>query len=174
MKTIFSMVGKVNRLSILAVMTGMLFGIGGFTIYYGKGLSYLSSDPRACMNCHIMQSQFDSWQKASHHAVATCVDCHLPSDFFNKYLAKATNGFNHSEAFTLQNFHEPIQINKVNSEILQNNCLNCHIDLVNDLVHGNMTEKKDIRCVHCHNDAGHGEKTGLGGPLRQDETRSSL
>jgi cytochrome c nitrite reductase small subunit len=59
---------------LLSVMTGVLIGVGSYTFLYAHGLSYLSSDPKACVNCHIMQPQFDSWQKASHHAVATCVD----------------------------------------------------------------------------------------------------
>ncbi|MGB1893572.1 MAG: cytochrome c nitrite reductase small subunit, partial [Candidatus Latescibacterota bacterium] len=59
---------------ILAVFCGMLLGIGSFALYYGESLSYFSANPSACANCHIMQPQFDSWQKASHHGVATCVD----------------------------------------------------------------------------------------------------
>lgn len=138
-------------------------------MYYGEGLSYFSTDPAACKNCHIMQSQFDSWQKSSHHTVATCVDCHLPQDFINKYIAKAENGYNHSTAFTFQNFHEPIIINEKNSRILQKNCLNCHQAIVSELVHGSTKETNSVRCVHCHSDAGHGEKVGLGGPLRSNE-----
>ena len=72
----------------------------------------------ACINCHIMQPQFDSWQKASHHTFATCVDCHLPHDFVGKYIAKAENGYLHSRAFTLQDFAEPIRITAKNSRIL--------------------------------------------------------
>jgi hypothetical protein len=65
---------------------------------------YFSKDPAACANCHIMNSEYDSWQKASHHTVAKCVDCHLPHDFVPKYLAKAENGMRHSYGFTFQNF----------------------------------------------------------------------
>jgi cytochrome c nitrite reductase small subunit len=44
------------------------------------GTSYLSSDPAVCINCHIMQEQYDGWLHGSHHAVAVCNDCHLPHD----------------------------------------------------------------------------------------------
>ena len=94
----------------LAVLLGLLAGVGGYTLLYAEGLSYMSADPKVCVNCHIMQPQYDSWQKASHHTVATCVDCHLPHSFIGKYLAKAENGYHHSKAFTLQDFHEPILI----------------------------------------------------------------
>ena len=81
-----------------------LIGVGAFTFHYGEGLSYFSTNPEACANCHIMRPQLDSYRKSSHHAAATCVDCHLPRSFLSKYLAKAENGWNHSTAFTLQNF----------------------------------------------------------------------
>ena len=58
-------------LILLAALVGLLAGVGGFTFLYAEGFSYMSSDPKACVNCHIMQPQFDSWQKGSHHAVAT-------------------------------------------------------------------------------------------------------
>lgn len=98
------------------------------TFRYADGLSYLSSDPAACANCHIMWPQYDSSQKASHKSVAGCVDCHLPHDFVGKCVAKTENGWNRSRAFTLQNFHEPIVINEKQNAILQRNCLECHGD----------------------------------------------
>ena len=161
---------NVAGIRFLAVMLGILIGVGGFTMYYAEGLSYLSNDPTVCKNCHIMRQQFDSWQKASHQSAATCVDCHLPHDFIHKYIAKAENGYSHSKAFTLQDFHEPIAINKKNSLILQENCINCHQDILNDLVIGSTSAQEVIRCVHCHSSVGHGETAGLGGPLCQHET----
>ena len=146
-----------------AVLLGALVGIAGFTFDYAEGLSYFSKDPRACANCHIMQPQYDSWQKSSHHGVATCVDCHLPHTFLEKYIAKAENGYHHSKGFTFRDFHEPIMIKPKNSQILQDNCLACHKDLVHDLVAGATTDRNAIRCVHCHQTVGHGVPAGLGG-----------
>jgi len=148
----------------LAVSVGIFLGIGAYTFLYAEGLSYLSDDPEVCVNCHIMQPQYDSWQKSSHHAVAVCVDCHLPHDFIGKYIAKADNGWHHSKGFTLQNFHEPIMIKEPNARILQDNCLACHEDLAHDLVVGVNGPADEVRCVHCHVTVGHGDTTGLGGP----------
>ena len=53
----------------LAVLGGVVGGLGLFTFDYGEGLSYFSRDPTACTNCHIMQPYYDSWQKASHHTL---------------------------------------------------------------------------------------------------------
>jgi cytochrome c nitrite reductase small subunit len=52
---------------IIAVLLGMLLGVGAFTFQYAKGLAYFSNDPNACANCHIMREQLESWQKSSHH-----------------------------------------------------------------------------------------------------------
>jgi cytochrome c nitrite reductase small subunit len=148
---------------ILAVMFGVVFGVGFFTFDYAEGTSYFSTDPRACANCHIMNDEYSSWHKAGHHQAATCIDCHLPHDFFGKYLAKALNGYHHSKGFTLQDFHEPILIKARNAEILQNSCLRCHGDFVHDaLLTGARPQGarsvEDGRCVHCHRGVGHGAR----------------
>lgn len=140
---------------VAAALTGAAAGVGGFTFGYAGGLSYLSSDPKACANCHIMNDQYTSWTKSSHHAAATCVDCHLPHTFVPKYLAKMENGWHHSKAFTLGDFHEPIRIKEKNAKILQDNCLGCHQDLVHGIVAGS-TNEGSVRCVHCHLRVGHG------------------
>jgi len=160
MSRFFLLIGAISAVSL---------GIGAFTFSYGEGLSYFSKDPEACQNCHIMRGQFDSWQKASHHTVATCVDCHLPHDFVGKYLAKAENGYNHSRAFTLQDFPEPITITPKNSKILQENCIECHFDMAANVQDQTRSSRDGLECVHCHMDVGHGDAIGLGGPLLNEE-----
>src|SRR5512139_1760454 len=99
----------------LAGLFGGVVGLGGFTFTYASGLSYLSNDPAACVNCHIMNDQWDRWNRGTHHAVATCNDCHTPHDsIVTKYAVKGINGFRHSLAFTTGNFPEPIQITDLN------------------------------------------------------------
>jgi cytochrome c nitrite reductase small subunit len=146
----------MNRTTMALVgLLGIALGIGLYTFSYAEGLSYFSTDPRACANCHIMNEQYSSWSKGPHHGGATCVECHLPHDFIGKYIAKAENGYHHSKGFTLEDFHEPIMIKPKNAAILQRNCLRCHGDFVHDVVAGSKTES-DVTCVHCHRSAGHG------------------
>lgn len=160
---------KLQLLPALAFAScGVLLGIGATTFEYAGGLSYLSKDPEACANCHIMLAQHDSWLKSSHHAAATCADCHLPAEFPDNYLSKAENGWNHSKAFTLQNFAEPIVMTEKNAAILHDNCLRCHGELVSDAALA-FTDGAP-RCVRCHDAVGHGEPVGLGGPMRPDES----
>ena len=144
---------------LLALLAGAVIGLGAYTFNYGEGLSYFSTDPKACVNCHIMNDEYVSWQKAGHHQAAKCVDCHLPHEFVPKYMAKADNGWRHSKAFTLQNFHEPIQITPRNADILQANCIRCHGDFVHELVSGARAPTRDsVQCVHCHRGVGHGAR----------------
>lgn len=158
-----------RMLLLLAVFLGALTGAGVFTLDYAEGLSYLSTDPKACANCHIMQPQYDSWQKSGHHHVATCADCHLPHTFIAKYIAKAENGYHHSKGFTFQDFHEPILIKDKNARILQASCLHCHGDVVHALRPGDSKPQQAMSCVHCHASVGHGPRAGLGGPYSSHE-----
>lgn len=156
MKLLKWLIGGSVLSLILWVLVGVCAGSGAYTIYYGEGLSYLSSDPKACVNCHIMREQYDGWQKSSHHAAASCVDCHLPHGLVEKYLAKAENGFWHSKGFTLQDFHEPIRIHTKNAKLLQNNCIHCHQEFVQEIVKTGSSHDSDMNCVHCHQHVGHG------------------
>ena len=172
--------GRIRRWLALALACGIgtAAGIGGFAFRYAEGLSYFGTEPSACANCHIMQPQFDAWQKSSHHAVAVCVDCHLPQDFPRKYFVKAENGYRHGKLFTTQTFAEPIFVQKHGSEILEENCVRCHGELVTELAPGRppgtsrrraTDAKHSLSCVRCHSGVGHGEAARLGGRLTQRE-----
>ena len=142
--------------TVAAILFGLAAGIGAYTFRYAEGLSYFSTDPKACANCHIMQPQFDGWQHSSHHAVAVCVDCHLPHDFLPKYVAKAEHGWNHSVAFTLQNFAEPIRMTQRSADAVQANCARCHSasrGFDEYLIYGTNTNQRienGMDCATCH------------------------
>ena len=151
--------GSREFIPLVSIFTaGVLLGLGGYTFRYAEGLSYFSANPKACLNCHIMRDPYTSWSKGPHHAAATCVECHLPHRFIEKYLAKAENGYHHSKAFTLQNFHEPIMIKQKNAAILQKNCVRCHQTLTHRVLPQNDKRPSDLSCTHCHADVGHGSR----------------
>jgi len=56
-------------LIVFSVLMGMAIGIGSYTFIYAKGGSYLTNDPAACANCHIMNEQYAGWIKSSHRSV---------------------------------------------------------------------------------------------------------
>lgn len=144
---------RIARL-VLAIAAGSAIGIVGYTFVYAKGYSYMSNDPAACANCHIMNEQYSAWTRSSHHAVATCNDCHTPPDFVGKYSTKASHGFWHSYYFTTGTFHDPIQIGERSAQVTEQACRNCHKDMV-DAIDGPHPDDPSISCVRCHRSVGH-------------------
>lgn len=162
---------------LFAALVGLLAGIGIFTFGYGQGASYLSNNPQSCANCHVMQDHFDSWQHSSHHHVAVCNDCHLPQNSIGKLVTEADNGLFHSLAFTLQNYHEPIQIKPRNRLVTQNACIACHADFVHAIlpVEASTPDSGTARgdgydmqlCTHCHAEVGHAFRSYSTGVVRE-------
>ncbi len=142
-------------LLVLSGIAGGLAGFGGFTFSYANGFSYLSDDPAACANCHVMREVFDGWNHGPHKAVATCNDCHTPHDLLGHYAIKALNGYRHSSAFTLDNFEEPIRITDFDRNLAQQNCLRCHGEMTAFIDHRNTSDPTD--CLRCHVGEGHGK-----------------
>jgi cytochrome c nitrite reductase small subunit len=137
----------------IAVLVGLAVGVGAFTFVYAKGGSYLTNDPRACVNCHVMREQFDGWVASSHRAVAACNDCHTPPGAVGRYATKAINGFWHSVAFTTGRFHEPIAIKSRNRSVTEAACRGCHQDVV-DAIEGHRSAP-ETACLRCHASVGH-------------------
>lgn len=139
---------------VLGSVVGVPAGLGIYTFIYAQGASYLTNDPAACANCHIMRGHYDGYRKSTHHAVAVCNDCHAPDDLAGKYWTKGSNGYRHSLAFTTGWFHEPIQITESNRRITERACRRCHQDIVQaiDTVH---REGDSLSCIRCHGSVGH-------------------
>ena len=145
----------VRWLPVLAGSTvGILTALGGYTFIYARGYSYLTNDPAACANCHIMADHHSSWVKGSHRAVAVCNDCHTPPGLVPKYVTKARNGFNHSLAFTTGRFPEPLRITDRNREVTERACRTCHEEIVL-AIEGPHGTGEQLSCVRCHSTVGH-------------------
>lgn len=138
---------------LLGIAIGLAVGIGGYTFIYAKGYSYLTNDPAACANCHIMNEHYAGWLKSSHRTVAVCNDCHTPPGFIAKYATKASNGFWHSFAFTTGWSKEPLQIKPHNLVVAEQACRKCHQEIV-DSIEGHDAANK-IECIRCHKSVGH-------------------
>jgi cytochrome c nitrite reductase small subunit len=149
--------GIITMLGIASgIAFGLVIGLGVFTFSYARGGSYLTNDPKACANCHIMRDQFEGWTRSSHHAVAVCNDCHTPHDFVGKWFTKGLNGWNHSFAFTTGRFEEPIRIGPRNRAITEGACRNCHAALTRAIDHaGESGATQKLACLKCHWNVGH-------------------
>lgn len=141
-------------LLLLAVSLGVLVGVGLFTFGYARGASYMTDDPEACANCHVMREQLDGWRRASHRKAAVCNDCHTPPGFLPKYGTKALNGFFHSLAFTSGRFPDEIAITHRNFQVTNKSCLKCHGDIV-DGIRSVRAHRDAVSCVACHRHVGH-------------------
>ena len=131
---------------VLAATVGVLCGLGVFTFGYARGGSYLTDNPEACANCHVMQETYSSWLKSSHHHAAVCNDCHTPAGVVPKYWTKALNGFFHSMAFTTGRFEDQLQITARNRDIAKQSCFKCHAQVAHGIQES---------CLKCHGEVGH-------------------
>jgi cytochrome c nitrite reductase small subunit len=156
------MTSRTLLLLLIALFVGAAVGLGAYTFVYAKGYSYLTTDPAACANCHIMDDHFSAWLKSSHAPAATCNDCHTPHTLVPKYATKARNGFWHSFYFTTGNFPYPLRITEDNHDIVENACRDCHEPVVaamragsppNQVLH--IATGEGTECTHCHRYVGH-------------------
>jgi len=154
----------IKRISIIVFLVAICCFV--YMLYISKALSYLSSDPKACINCHVMNTQYASWQHSSHVQAANCVDCHLPRDgFVSKYYSKAVDGWNHSKAFTLNDYDHAMQISEDGARRVQENCISCHKSIASTLT-SSANNYHDFdqpyvengrECWSCHQSVPHGK-----------------
>jgi len=140
---------------VTAALLGFASGLGLYTFVYAKGHAYLTDDPAACANCHVMNEQYDGWLKASHRSVAGCNDCHVPANLIGKYWTKSRNGFWHSYYFTTQTFHEPIRATPTSRRIAEANCRRCHDPVVQAMGTPSHAGDDSLSCIRCHGSVGH-------------------
>jgi cytochrome c nitrite reductase small subunit len=149
------------RLSVI-ILLGIFSGLGLYVLYISNALSYLSDDPQVCINCHVMNPQYATWERGSHGKVATCNDCHVPhNNFISKYLFKANDGLRHATYFTMRWEPQVIQIKDAGKRAVQENCIRCHSNLIHPIalrsVNNKSVEDQTGRyCWECHRETPHG------------------
>lgn len=152
---------RSRRLAFAAAIgAGLVLGVGAFTFGYARGYSYLTNDPAACANCHIMTEHFDAWIKSSHRHVAACNDCHTPHDVIGKYITKARNGFWHSFYFTVGRYPDPLRVTPRNRQVTEGTCRHCHAEIVDAIdpvpnASNPSLPHNEGSCVRCHAYVGH-------------------
>nr|WP_321468700.1 cytochrome c nitrite reductase small subunit [uncultured Desulfobulbus sp.] len=158
----------MKYLAIFSVV--VMIGVFANLVNESQMLSYLSSDPKVCVNCHTMTTAFETWQHSSHRNRATCVDCHLPRDSFaNKMLAKARDGYHHSVAMTFKTYGSNLRISTDAAGRIQDNCISCHRGIVSQMLensakyakHEDRTVQMGRRCWECHRGLPHGTMRNL-------------
>ncbi len=143
------------------VSLGVMGGAGLFVVHVSRALSYLSDEPETCVNCHVMNTQYLTWQHGSHARAATCNDCHVPHDsFWSHYAFKAEDGMWHATVFTMRWEPQVIRLSERAVPVVEKNCRRCHDATVGSVAlakHGD----GDLRCWDCHRETPHGSVRSL-------------
>jgi cytochrome c nitrite reductase small subunit len=153
--------------STVAVLLGVFFGLGFFVIYISKAPSYLSDNPATCINCHVMNPQFNDWAHSSHRQVATCNDCHVPhGNIFSTYYFKAKDGLRHATVFTLRTEPQVIYIREEGRAAVQRNCIRCHgrvvgMEQLGSVLPAYRNHLQERQCLDCHRETPHSRVNGL-------------
>lgn len=152
----------------LFIVGGIVAGLGGYTVYMSRAHSYLSDDPSACINCHIMTPYYQSWDHSSHAQWATCNECHVPQDnILNGYAFKAKDGLYHATVFTLRAEPQAIRPRDESYGVIMNNCIRCHTQLNTEFVKTGMISYSDVNegkgkaCWDCHTQVPHTKVSSL-------------
>lgn len=157
------------------VLVAVIFGLGLYLLRLSNAASYLSDDPQACVNCHIMTPQYITWNHSSHREVAHCNDCHVPhNNVLNKYFFKAKDGLYHASVFTARAEPEVIKARGPSIEVIQNNCIRCHESQVTDarmlgFTADHFENRTDRTCWECHREVPHGRVKSLSATGHQIE-----
>lgn len=156
--------GIIPRIFVLPlfIVGGIAAGVAGYAFYMSRAYSYLSDDPAACINCHIMTPYYQSWAHSSHREWAHCNDCHVPHDnVFNKYAFKAKDGLYHSAVFTIKGEPQAIRPKDASRGVIMENCIRCHTQLNTEFVKTGMISYVQVKegegkaCWDCHRDVPH-------------------
>lgn len=152
----------------IAIISGVIIGMVCYIAYMARIHSYLSDDPSACVNCHIMTPYYESWRHSSHAPWTNCNDCHVPHDnIIKKYAFKAKDGLYHSAIFTLR--MEPVAIRPRDEsyEVIMDNCIRCHSSLNSSCLkntaikYSETKEGKGKACWDCHREVPHGRMSSI-------------
>ncbi|MEN8230839.1 MAG: cytochrome c nitrite reductase small subunit, partial [Bacteroidota bacterium] len=142
-------------------------GLAAFLIHISRAPSYLSDDPKTCVNCHVMAPQYATYAHSSHREWTNCNDCHVPHhNVLSKYYFKAKDGLRHATMFTLRKEPQVIFIHEAGREVVQDNCVRCHSKLLTDSELLAKTElyqhqRMERACWECHREVPHGRVNSL-------------
>ncbi|OIQ27548.1 MAG: cytochrome c nitrite reductase small subunit [Bacteroidetes bacterium MedPE-SWsnd-G2] len=154
---------QTTAVFLIAVIVGM----GMFMAREAEVISYMSDDPQACVNCHVMTPVYNSWMHSSHREWTNCNDCHVPHDnVISKYYFKAKDGLYHSYVFTLENEPDVIFMREESQKVVQDNCIRCHVQQVTQTKYDgwiatHKEDRLDRQCWSCHREVPHGRMHGM-------------
>ena len=165
----------------MTFFAGIVFAVLCF-IVINAAMAPTSKSDYCGSKCHEMNTAYRSWELSAHGSNKygiriECVDCHLPAkDKYFKYIAaKAHAG---AKDVYKHYFGGKYDVEEIREQVLDHipnrRCMNCHNDLLvrpgssaartahMEVLNG--TDVSELRCVECHEDAGHERENKLFSP----------
>lgn len=156
---------KVKK-TFMIIALGVLVGGGGLFLYLLRAHTYLTDDPAACVNCHIMGPYYATWFHSSHGRDATCNDCHVPQEnFVKKWAFKGKDGTRHIAVFVTRGEKQVLRANDQSAQVIMNNCIRCHTQLNTEFVSAGRVDfmmskvGEGKACWDCHRNSGHSQSS---------------
>lgn len=118
----------------------------------------VTTNSQLCGQCHEMRPEFYTWQDSSHSQIK-CVDCHLPTNRWQRVVRNFLGIRMVVEHFT----HTVPENITIRQAVTNDNCLVCHTlnrqaTLPGDLRMSHVQHiDHGVLCVNCHNGVVHGK-----------------
>jgi cytochrome c nitrite reductase small subunit len=143
------------RLALIIGITALVL-VAAVGLYVTDFTAYLGNNPATCNNCHVMDAVYEGWFHGAHQSWANCGDCHTPHALVPKYITKGLSGYHHVTTFAFGDIPDAIRAKHDSLEIVQENCVRCHIDTVDSTFE--VDHLSDRYCFDCHRHVSHGER----------------
>jgi cytochrome c nitrite reductase small subunit len=157
----------MNKLPVYIALVGAVIAFGIF-VYVTNAPIYAGTEPSACNNCHVMDSEYENWYHAAHARSATCAECHLPhQNVISYYMAKAQTGMHDVYVYSTGQTPDTIRAKAETKKIIQANCIRCHRATVENIMAGPPAFERN--CWDCHRSVAHGYR-GISIVPYQDST----
>ncbi len=164
---------EIFKKRALTFFAGLAFALLCFLLL-NAAMVPVSKSEYCGTKCHEMDTAYQSWKLSVHGANEQgirigCIDCHLPSKdkYFTHLFAKAYAG---GKDMYKHHFGGEYDVEKIREEVLAHisneKCLSCHVDLLakpssDEAKEAHMETlnpsdaSEEIKCIECHEDAGH-------------------
>jgi len=109
--------------------------------------------PEFCGQCHVMDEQVETFLHSAHSLGANCGDCHIPHSLVSGAMYKAYTGTKDVISVLADQDPYEIRISPLGRNIVQDNCLRCHGDLLQAV--GDTSEGGGKYCFDCHRSTPH-------------------
>ncbi len=106
------------------------------------------AEARFCGQCHAMDFQVETYQHSSHARDANCGDCHDPHGLVIGSAFAAYTGARDVYRVVTDTTPAEVRTTNLSKKVLQDNCLRCHGDFMEDI--GDTSQNGGKYCFDCH------------------------